>query len=77
MDTVTKGIVADLGFVAEMDRLRAYLFGWIGESSPEMQPLLEWQFDAGSKYFRPLTIFGWYRIGAAAVTAVLLLTGVI
>ncbi len=61
MDTVTKGIVADLGFVPEMDRLRDRLFAWIAESSAELRPLLEWQFDAGSKYFRPLTIFGCYR----------------
>lgn len=61
MDTVTKGIVADLGFVPEMDRLRERLFAWIADSSEEMRPLLEWQFNAGSKYFRPLTIFGCYR----------------
>lgn len=61
MDTVTRGIVADLGFVPEMDRLRDRLFAWIAESSAELRPMLEWQFDAGSKYFRPLTIFGCYR----------------
>lgn len=61
MDTITAGIVSDLGFDAEMDRLRALLDGWIASCSGELQPLLEWQFVAGSKYFRPLTIFSCYR----------------
>lgn len=61
MDQVTAGIVAELGFVEEMDRLRAFLAHWVKSVSPELRELMEWQFDAGSKYFRPLTIFGCYR----------------
>ncbi len=61
MDKITAGIVAQLGFTDEMQKLRALLDGWIAQSAFDIQPLLEWQFDAGSKYFRPLTIFGCYR----------------
>lgn len=61
MDKVTAGIVAELGFVEEIDRLRAFLSGWIAAVPHEMRELLEWQFDSGSKYFRPLTVFGCYR----------------
>lgn len=61
LDTVTASIVKDLGFVAEMDRVRGFLKDWIDGVGPDLKPLLEWQFVEGSKYFRPLTIFGCYR----------------
>lgn len=61
LDTVTASIVKDLGFVAEMDRVRSFLKAWIDDVGPDLKPLLEWQFVEGSKYFRPLTIFGCYR----------------
>ncbi|MXP14910.1 hypothetical protein GRI44_09150 [Altererythrobacter confluentis] len=61
MDTITAGIVAQLGFDDEMAKLRSLLDGWIAEAAGDLQPLLQWQFDAGSKYFRPLTVFGCYR----------------
>lgn len=57
LDTITASIVKDLGFVAEMDRVRAFLKAWIDSVGPDLKPLLEWQFVEGSKYFRPLTIF--------------------
>ncbi|GAA4647547.1 hypothetical protein GCM10023115_55090 [Pontixanthobacter gangjinensis] len=61
LDTVTAGIVADLGFVEEMDRVRNFLNSWIEGVGPDLEPMLKWQFVEGSKYFRPLTIFGCYR----------------
>ena len=61
LDTVTAGIVSDLGFVEEMDRVRTWLNTWIEDVGPDLKPMLEWQFVEGSKYFRPLTIFGCYR----------------
>ncbi|QFT76918.1 polyprenyl synthetase family protein [Erythrobacter sp. THAF29] len=61
MDTITANIVSDLGFEKEMDRLRKVLDEWIAGTSDEMQPLFDWQFVAGSKYFRPLTIFGCFQ----------------
>ncbi len=64
LDKITAGIVAELGFDDEMDRLRSMLGEWIERSSQELQPLFEWQFDAGSKYFRPLTVFSCYRATA-------------
>lgn len=60
-DTITRDIIAHLGFVDEIERLRHYIETWVASASPEMQPLLEWQFIAKAKYFRPLTIFGCYR----------------
>nr|WP_310522258.1 polyprenyl synthetase family protein [Polymorphobacter sp.] len=60
-DKITADIVRHLGFDDEMLRMRALLDAWIAETGPDIRPLLEWQFVAGSKYFRPLTIFGCYR----------------
>ena len=60
-DTTTADIIAELGFDDEIDRVRAVIGGWIAGASPEMQPLLDWQFVARSKYFRPLTIFSCHR----------------
>ncbi len=60
-DSTTSDIIAALGFVSEMQRLRLLIETWISQASPEMRPMLEWQFITKSKYFRPLTIFGCYR----------------
>ncbi len=60
-DTTTADIIAELGFNDEIDRLRAVIDRWIAGASREMQPLLDWQFVARSKYFRPLTIFSCHR----------------
>jgi geranylgeranyl pyrophosphate synthase len=54
-------IVADLRFEDEMQLLRARIESWIAQASDEMREALRWQFDAGSKYFRPLTIFSCHR----------------
>jgi geranylgeranyl pyrophosphate synthase len=59
--TLTADIVASLGFTSEIQRVREALDAWVAGSDAEMQPLLRWQFGAGSKYFRPLTIFSSYR----------------
>src|SRR5688572_5058169 len=45
------------GFERELDQLREFLQGWTRTSSPELKPLLEWQFLGRSKYFRPVTVF--------------------
>lgn len=54
-------IVAALGFTREIARLRDMLESWVDQASAEMRPMLEWQFIATPKYFRPLTIFGCHR----------------
>ena len=54
-------IVYDLNFEPEMRELRAQIARWIDQSDAEMHEALKWQFVAGSKYFRPLTIFSCYR----------------
>lgn len=45
------------GFDSEIDRLKRFLREWIDRSGPDMRQLLEWQFIARAKYFRPATIF--------------------
>jgi len=60
-DSTTADIIAELGFDSEIQRLQALIEGWIARASPEMQPMLEWQFQARSKYFRPLTVFSCFR----------------
>ena len=54
-------VVERLGLDAEIAALRQTLGGWIADAHPEIRAPLEWQFQAGSKYFRPLTIFSCYR----------------
>ena len=60
-DTITADIVASLGFGDEIARMQTLISGWVAGTGPDIRPLLEWQFGAGSKYFRPLTIFACYR----------------
>lgn len=60
-DTVTADIIATLGFAPEVARLQKVLTDWIERASPEMRTMLDWQFVAKSKYFRPLTIFSCHR----------------
>ena len=57
----TEGIIAQLGFREEMKQLREVLESWIRGTNREIRPLLEWQFIANSKYFRPLTVFSAHR----------------
>ena len=60
-DTATGAVIAELGFDLEMQQLRERIARWIGECAAEMRDALQWQFLAGSKYFRPLTVFSCYR----------------
>src|ERR1700691_1950408 len=41
--------------------LRQRIAAWVESCDLEMREALEWQFLAGSKYFRPMTIFACYR----------------
>lgn len=61
MNPTTKDIVSALGFRAEIRRLRELIAQWIDGADRAMQDMLHWQFDQGSKYFRPLTIFACYQ----------------
>jgi geranylgeranyl pyrophosphate synthase len=60
-ESTTADIIAELGFEHEIQRLQALIGAWIGRASREMRPMLEWQFQARSKYFRPLTVFSCCR----------------
>jgi len=55
--SVAADIVAQLGFVDEIDRLRQTLAARVAQCSTEIRPIVEWQFEGRSKYFRPLTVF--------------------
>jgi geranylgeranyl pyrophosphate synthase len=57
----TGDVVAQLGFTSEMARLDDEISGWIAKADGEICDALQWQFQGGSKYFRPLTIFSCYR----------------
>ncbi len=50
-------VIPELGFETETEALREAIAAWVGSTPAEMQPQLNEQFLAGSKYFRPLTIF--------------------
>lgn len=54
-------VIARLGFAPEIRLLREELASWIAQSDAEIRTALEWQFQGGSKYFRPLTVFSCYR----------------
>jgi len=58
---MTDGTIVQLGFREEMKRLREILETWIHGANREIRPLLEWQFVANPKYFRPLTVFSAHR----------------
>jgi geranylgeranyl pyrophosphate synthase len=60
-DASGTAIVLDLKFEREMRQLREQIASWIDQSDEEMHEALKWQFVAGSKYFRPLTVFSCYR----------------
>jgi len=61
VNPTTKDIVSALGFTAEIARLRELIGEWVEGADPTMAEMLRWQFDQGSKYFRPLTIFACHR----------------
>lgn len=50
-------VIPELGFEEETEALREAIRAWVASTPAEMQPQLGEQFLAGSKYFRPLTIF--------------------
>jgi geranylgeranyl pyrophosphate synthase len=57
----TEEIIAQLGFTEEIGRLRTMLTEWVERCNSEVRPLLDWQFQGKSKYFRPLTVLSCYR----------------
>lgn len=61
IDQASGGVIAALGFTKEMATLRRRIASWVESCDTEMRDALEWQFMAGSKYFRPLTIFACHR----------------
>ena len=60
-DEASSDVIAALGFTNEMAVLRRRTAAWVAGCDPEMRDVLEWQFLAGAKYFRPLTIFACHR----------------
>lgn len=67
--SATESIIEALGFQSEMESLRASLLAWVQDSDEEMRAMLAHQFQAASKYFRPLTIFSCHRaLSGAAIS---------
>ncbi len=60
-------VIPELGFQAETERLRAAIADWLRGVDAEMAEVLSWQFLAGSKYFRPLTMFSCARAQTGAI----------
>jgi geranylgeranyl pyrophosphate synthase len=59
--STTPAMIESLGLTQEMARLRQLIIDWKAAADPEMRGFLDWQFEAGSKYFRPLTLFSCHR----------------
>ena len=58
-------------YAPELSALRARIDTWIDRCDTELRAELEWQFLAGSKYFRPMTVFACHHAmhGTAAPAA--------
>ncbi len=54
-------------FAPELAALDARVQEWIASCDTEMREALEWQFLAGSKFFRPLTVFACHRAASARI----------
>jgi geranylgeranyl pyrophosphate synthase len=61
IDEASASVIDALGFPDEMMALRERLAAWVQTTDDEMVEMMDWQFGAGSKYFRPLTIFACHR----------------
>lgn len=57
----SEGVVGRLDLQSEVDRLQHTLTAWVASVDEEMHEALAWQFQGGSKFFRPLTVFSCYR----------------
>lgn len=70
LEQTIERMIEDLGLAREMLLLRTAIDAWIAQASSEIQEDLRWQFQAGSKYFRPLTVFSCHRaVSNAPITA--------
>ncbi|MFN9645449.1 MAG: polyprenyl synthetase family protein [Cyanobacteriota bacterium] len=58
---MTLSFVQSLGFQYEVSLVEVQIKEWVETCDLEMRPEMRWQFHAGSKFFRPLTIFSTYR----------------
>lgn len=61
-------VIPELGFQDETERLRLAIATWLKGTNSEMSEELSWQFLAGSKYFRPLTMFSCARAQTGEVS---------
>jgi geranylgeranyl pyrophosphate synthase len=50
-------VIQTVGLEGEWWRLRQRVTNWVERSDPDLRPMLRQQFQGGSKYFRPLTVF--------------------
>ena len=54
-------VVEQLALDDDMRRLSERMQDWLDQADTEMREALQWQFGAGSKYFRPMTVFSCFR----------------
>jgi geranylgeranyl pyrophosphate synthase len=60
-DVPSTGAAEGPGFAAELVALQQTLAAWVGAADGEIREALAWQFQGGSKFFRPMAIFSCYR----------------
>ena len=54
-------VARSLGLQSELEALQQYLSEWVSDTNNELRTAIQWQFDGGSKFFRPFTTFSCYR----------------
>lgn len=52
-----RDVARELGFEQEWNKVRQRILSWVARSDRDLRPMLKQQFEGGSKYFRPLTVF--------------------
>lgn len=60
-DDSNEDVIARLGYQEEIAALQQIIDHWIAAADKDMRDALVWQFQASSKFFRPMTIFSCYR----------------
>lgn len=58
---VSENLIQALAYERQISALKTFIENWIKTSDKEIKPLLSWQFEGSSKYFRPLTMFACYE----------------
>ncbi len=61
VSSVSRNLIESLGYERHIKALKEFIQEWINQSDDEIKILLKWQFEANSKFFRPVTMFACYE----------------